>query len=849
MGSDGSKRSMAPRTLSVRKFAESRAAEVENLHSVVADRLSNNFRSRRNKRRRTTAHENQLANRRHRQKQKDSQVAGADRNPAAPGNVPRRVRRRNELKQNPQSGFCTSGDGTRRLRTHVWHAKRFTMTKLWGFYLPLGLQGRGRGSRALLKWYKQGVVIHDASYHFDVQLEGPQDSLISVLDRVLVPSPSAHPIDISQSILSGVTYGRAMLHHVGTPLSKPIAPVIYMWRCLDQHNTGKGQQDCAVNGEGVPENIDGSVPFRRLWVWVHVSAFTEGYDALKCACQKEMDEFGSLIHCSSLEGHLTKLEVMGSGAFKLLRKILHPIKDVLERPFQLKKHSSVEASKDEKKMERDLLHSEDGFPSCAILSLNVKDPREYKDEETVSDSKMIAVNTVDEVLSHVTEKQPSMTQPFAKGGGLFLLSQAHHDLWDVSSGIRTPIEENVLHTERHKKRMDFLCLDSFNSGMTNSLHRSQSSRSCPIVLLRNGSADDHLKGWSIILPLSWVKAFWIPFISKGAHAIGLREKHWIANNAYMPYFPWDFPDCNAYTSFMAIEAVASQSKADCRPPAVRALKGPIPPPWSAICPFDKAYTARLDTLISSERSTSNSSSASSLTNSSSGVTSSRLQDHLCGFRGSVVRTNKELTCFLKDYYGGHSFLFPYKMVSDRSFLKAPKAKSNVGGLANGISLIMALRDLCFLRVTLHALKEGFFEEGAIVCAPRFTDISSRASRLENNKIGLQMPQSAAASYFKEVCPGEWEIQVPEDPIARESHRWPIGFVTTGFVRGSKKLTAEAFCEVNYLAHLREEQWTEMHVERRKREIYVLVRNMRSSAYRLALATIVLEQKEDDLEFM
>ncbi|XP_048126996.1 ribonucleases P/MRP protein subunit POP1-like [Rhodamnia argentea] len=833
MGSDGSKRSATPRTLSVRKFAESRVSEVENLHSIVANRLSNNFRSRRNKRRRTTAHDNQLANRRHRKKQKDSQVAGADRNAAAPGKVPRRIRRRNELKQNPQSGFCTSGDGTRRLRTHVWHVKRFTMTKLWGFYLPLGLQGRGRGSRALLKWYKQGVVVHDASYHFAVQLEGPQDSLSSLLDRVLVPSPSAHPMDMSQSIISGVTYGRAMLHHVGTPLSKPIAPVIYMWRHLDQHNTGKVQQDCALNGEGVPENIDGSVPIRRLFVWVHVSAFTEGYDALKCACQKEMDEMGSLIRCSSLEGHLTKLEVMG----------------VVEKPFQLKKHSSVEASKDEKKMECDLLHNEDGFPSCAILSLMVKDPREYKDEEAVCDSKMIAINTVDEVLAHVTEKQPSMTQPSDKGGGLFLLSQAHHDLWDAASGTRTPIEENVLHTERHNKRMDFLCLDNYNSGMSNALHSSQSSRSCPIMLLRNGSADDHLKGWSIILPLSWVKAFWIPFISKGAHAIGLREKHWIANNACLPYFPWDYPDCNAYTSLMAIEASASHSKADCRPPAVRALKVPIPPPWSAICPFDIAYAGGIDTPISSERSTSNGSSASSLTNSTSGVTSSRLQDHVCGFRGSVVRTNKELTCFLEDNYGGHSFLFPYKMGSGRSFLKALKDKSNVGGLANGISRIMARHDLCFLRVTLHALKEGFFEEGAIVCAPRFTDISSRALRLENNESGLQMPQPAATSYFKEVCPGEWEIQVPEDPIARESHRWPIGFVTTGFVRGSEKLTAEAFCEVNYLSYLREEQWTEMSVGRRKEEIYVLVRNMRSSAYRLALATVVLEQREDDLEFM
>lgn len=33
---------------------------------------------------------------------------------------------------------------------------------------------RGRGSRALLKWFKSGVLVHDASYHVAVQLEGAE---------------------------------------------------------------------------------------------------------------------------------------------------------------------------------------------------------------------------------------------------------------------------------------------------------------------------------------------------------------------------------------------------------------------------------------------------------------------------------------------------------------------------------------------------------------------------------------------------------------------------------------------------------------------------------------------------
>lgn len=66
---------------------------------------------------------------------------------------------------------------------------------------------------------------------------------------------------------------------------------------------------------------------------------------------------------------------------------------------------------------------------------------------------------------------------------------------------------------------------------------------------------------------------------------------------------------------------------------------------------------------------------------------------------------------------------------------------------------------------------------------------------------------------------------------------------------SKKLMAEAFCEAVLLAHLREEQWSDLPAKRRRKEIYVLVRNLRSTTYRLALATIVLEHQEDDVEFL
>lgn len=152
MATEGTKRpqvsvAIPPRKINVHKYAESRALELESLHSIIANRVNGDYRSQRNKRRRTTAFDNQIARKGCRRKRK--KLGMFDKNHADSvlekdqiKKLPRRVRRKLELRMNPESGFCTSGDGTKRLRTHVWHAKRFTMTKLWGYHLPLGLQGR-----------------------------------------------------------------------------------------------------------------------------------------------------------------------------------------------------------------------------------------------------------------------------------------------------------------------------------------------------------------------------------------------------------------------------------------------------------------------------------------------------------------------------------------------------------------------------------------------------------------------------------------------------------------------------------------------------------------------------------
>lgn len=129
-----------PRNLNVHKFVDPRASELEALQSIILNRMSSDICDQRSKRRRTSSYLTNASRKRKNKKMKlDSTKPNLQKDEKK---ASRKIRRRAELKMNSGIGFSTSGDSTKRLRTHVWHAKRFTMTKLWGFHLPLGLQGR-----------------------------------------------------------------------------------------------------------------------------------------------------------------------------------------------------------------------------------------------------------------------------------------------------------------------------------------------------------------------------------------------------------------------------------------------------------------------------------------------------------------------------------------------------------------------------------------------------------------------------------------------------------------------------------------------------------------------------------
>ena len=195
----------------------------------------------------------------------------------------------------------------------------------------------------------------------------------------------------------------------------------------------------------------------------------------------------------------------------------------------------------------------------------------------------------------------------------------------------------------------------------------------------------------------------------------------------MPYFPSDFPDTDAYSSFMATEAI-SDEKEKLHPPSMRALRVPIPPPWVSVwLGFDKVSSSLGDTRPCEEKCSRDVANGDSFTNSNNGSCDISLNNHNISFEGFVSRTSHMLSYYLNEIHGDHLLLFP-KLPDKKSFSELMTDEAKLSRNLNGVNQMNYERKLCFLSFLLHAYKEGSFEERAVVCAPHLSDISMWTSR-------------------------------------------------------------------------------------------------------------------------
>ncbi|KAH1205488.1 hypothetical protein GmHk_16G046176 [Glycine max] len=344
--------------------------------------------------------------------------------------------------------------------------------------------------------------------------------------------------------------------------------------------------------------------------------------------------------------------------------------NISENYCQLKKHVAIEEESVSQNRNSSILKNEHYFSSCAIIAL----------KETVVAVEPISTKTARDAQETKYKERSELGGKLEENN--FHYHDSHSDIDDLwyatTRGLRSSVEDSVLSKEKHHERMVNFCLDDIDSGEAISSTKVQCSISSLILLLKN-DMKELIIGWSVILPLSWIKAFWILLISNGAYAI----------------------DCKAYTCFMEAKATAFIQNAELHPPSIRHLRVPILPPWVQWETPDLSTWEHLTNAISLPNPCHGN---FEISNSNSGSNS---------LDGIVVRTGCMLTTFLNKTKTGQLLLFPYeadgkarmsKFINSELKLDQRHRKSDIYD-----------HKLCFVRVHLHPFKEGCFEEGAVIC--------------------------------------------------------------------------------------------------------------------------------------
>ena len=176
------------------------------------------------------------------------------------------------------------------LETHIWHAKRFHMTRAWGHALP-----RTPTDKCWRQTYRglvRGCVAWDSSYLQVVAARGPRAALLATLNTLT--DPSAGP-----GFSHGPGEGRVTVYIPGQCPGGAVGEVTYIWV------------------PGSPEEAE-----QEVWLWCHPGHYTQFTQLLTEAMKLEtVEEEVSRSEVDRLDTTATRDQV---GVAKLQQKLVPP---------------------------------------------------------------------------------------------------------------------------------------------------------------------------------------------------------------------------------------------------------------------------------------------------------------------------------------------------------------------------------------------------------------------------------------------------------------------------------------------------------------------------------------------
>ncbi|XP_072547652.1 ribonucleases P/MRP protein subunit POP1 [Salminus brasiliensis] len=492
------------------------------------------------------------------------------------------------------------------LETHIWHAKRFHMLKRWGYCL--GDRPTYKCYRASYRAMSSGCLLQDLSYYCCVELQGPEEQLMSALSRLT--SKDTGPTFAAASCVSGQKEGSIVLYRADQYPHQPMGPAHFLWR---------------------PRNAQSSQ--RQLWIWVHPTLKQDLVTELQTVCQcfeavppipseatvesvitdqpttpassepksepphprkkrkregdgnddrpakkilgdgtrSPMTPFSwrssqTNIMINDLSMEMVRFRLIGPLSHAVLTETLLPAANTEidtkgTSPFWWPQHCKNKESMSLHHQQADVfqllrdVHSTSELPAACVLGLTVDDPRLAlpKKRGKAAPDLQVPQDVNEEKRRDLTLR--GIPAPCAQSA-----------IWDQS--VRDSVTNNkVSEQELNRMKRELLVPGS-------RLPTLPQSR-VPILLVHQAGKRQGEErqgwgsGWDLILPKGWGMAFWVPLVYRGVRVGGLQMSLKHSQNKCMPHFPHDFPDCPAGAHFQEEQEVELLNKFKRRPPSKR----------------------------------------------------------------------------------------------------------------------------------------------------------------------------------------------------------------------------------------------------------------------------------------
>lgn len=382
------------------------------------------------------------------------------------------------------------------LPTHLWHAKRATMTPplgpMWRFAIPLTPQQKCyRPTHRTLR--EKGAMAWDMSYMSTISLFGAVRSVVQLLQAIGLTADSLWD-DRADKWRSGAFHWNGTLTRNMENTTRAIGPATILW-------------NPEVQEDDTPMDDAAKKTQRRLFIRLHPSIFLETFTELIRLAKGLTPR----PHVEDLRYEIGSIEVTGPDATEALLGVLKPYR-----------HKSESQNSHGTKWESLAGITPSGLPIGSILAFSISDPRLRYPPRRVD-------------VPDASDRPPQTSTSWHRD-----LSKAPMALFDRDARFRATQLPSLKSLNRRKSKLSPGAL----------LEPTRTDPEIPVILLASRESDGPGK-WTVLMPwkcimFTWYALMHFPLSSGGTPSFGgLQEMQQGAFEQGLPWFPGDFPATDA----------------------------------------------------------------------------------------------------------------------------------------------------------------------------------------------------------------------------------------------------------------------------------------------------------------